>query len=350
MKENNQDDKKEFTLEYFFHLMVRTYFNQIKRENFYNDNSCEHIYQWMIDTIRKKVEEEPGKIDYYKKMLKIADKCYTLFSNPKVRDEIIQKDMKAEGFIKEYGGNILEQEKKKDEPKKEEIRQENMQDYRIKYDMSDLLDENCIVKSNNIRGGELGRRLSYTPRNGLENQYEDIKGRRNIVIQEIGRLNMTHSINIEDYITKYRVQMKIGNYPYKTVEVYSDINIAKMSNPQYREAVLQELLGTNNILLSNANGYIGQIVQTPIEMKGACTKKEGMLVDRYYYKINEQYALMYDPRHLSGVIWHERYKEIQKGENIKKIVLMDKKRGERERKREEERKMAEQERKSDTSR
>ena len=58
-----------------------------------------------------------------------------------------------------------------------------------------------------------------------------------------------------DYITKYRITKDDKEY-----EVYSTILAEDMKiNEQYRKAVLEVLLGDNNVELSNCFGYVGTI-------------------------------------------------------------------------------------------
>lgn len=297
-KEKN-DSKKEFTIETLFNAMVETYMGQVKRENFCNGNTSLQIYRLVISTIEKKIKEEPEKADYYNKMYEVAQKFFDLMNDPRVRDDIIKSNMKTPEFIKLYKEEILGK-------------------YKRQYDMSGLFRETYIKKADNTSQREMGKKLEYVPNSYKRCCYKDKKGNK-VTIEPIGKLYIKYWNGLETHVFKYRIQKQLQGNKYLIDEVYSNISIFDMDDPEYREAVLQELLSDNNISLSNSGGYIGEISETPEQLKGnnANGEDEKMVVGSYFYKINDRYSLKYDPEDLSSVMIYEkeRAKEMQERKN-----------------------------------
>lgn len=299
MEESKQSrNGNNFTINELFEAMVKLYVGQMKRKNF-SESDAMHIYQLAIGQIRKRIEEEPENSEYCAKMCEVADKFYGLVTDPKVIDEITSKRMGASEFMQLYRSSILGDEQRK-------------------YDMSDLFRRDYVVDADNEQSGEMGKRILYMPKTGAEHRYVDDDGKR-ISIEEIGRLYMGEWNGIRRDIPRYRVQREFDNNQYLTDYVYSNIRISDMDDEDYRRAVLQELLGDNNITLSNTGGYVGEIADMPEEMKNEAVGTQLELDGEYFYKVNDKYALRYDGVDLSAVMLHKQYKDLQKNDKVVSI-------------------------------
>ena len=73
-----------------------------------------------------------------------------------------------------------------------------------------------------------------------------------------------------------------------------------MDDVQYRDAVLEELLSDDNILLSNCNGYIGEIELDPKEKEPEEQQLETST--RFKYRIDNKYIISYNSTPLTAVI------------------------------------------------
>ena len=88
-----------------------------------------------------------------------------------------------------------------------------------------------------------------------------------------------------------------------------------MENPKYRETVFDELLNENNISLSNSCGYVGEIINTPLEQKQEGIGTEKMLDGgTYLYNIGNGYSLMYDAKDVTATIMIQKVMNMAKPE------------------------------------
>ena len=89
-----------------------------------------------------------------------------------------------------------------------------------------------------------------------------------------------------------------------------------MDNPEYKYAVLSELLSYNNIELSNSEGYIGEIRNVPNDSEKFEVESERENSRNYEYRVNDKYMLVYDSTDLDAVMRY-RSREMQQGRNSK---------------------------------
>lgn len=296
MEIEDKNSKKIYTVEEFYDLLVRTFLRQARTKAYASGDMDRKLYMWAVKSIQEKIKKDPDNKEYYYKMFDIADKFYEFISLPEVRNAIISGKLDASEFDSMYKEQILGDEKRT-------------------YDMSSMFREDYLMKSDNSQTGELGRKLLFMPQKGTSHIYKDAKGNE-IIIEEIGVLHMQQWNGVRSHVNKYRVQKQADNGSVDIKEVYSCISIFDMEDPKYQRAVLEELLSQNNIMLSNASGYIGEISDTPESMKGKEGKHEKMIDGMYYYKVNDEYSLRYDGADLSAVVLHEKYESTQKSKKV----------------------------------
>jgi len=140
------------------------------------------------------------------------------------------------------------------------------------YDKSNLIKENpndLLAKIPMSNGSEFFA-IRYLPR-----ESKTIYSDENITIEKVGTLNYKQLTACMDYITKYKITKGDREY-----EIFSTILAEEMGSEElYRQAVLEVLLGNDNIGLSNCSGYIGTIGRNIKDAENA-------------YEINEKYCLM----------------------------------------------------------
>ena len=279
MNEKNRED-----INNLFNMMSNYYMGQFKRKEFYNNDSAKRIYELVIEHIKK---QEKTSADYEKcqELREVADNFYNLIRNPKLREEVIRKDMKISEFMELYREEVLGDDKRK-------------------YDMSDLFNETFIKSKNSVKGDN-SRYLKYTPFHGETYEYTDEKGNEYYIV-EVGRLYMQQWNGLQNYIDKYSITRKENEEQVTVDEIYSNISIRDMDDEKYRNAVIRELLSRRNIDLSQTKGYVGEIVETPINLKKEKPGKEiNVGNSSYLYKINDKYSLLYDAAKLSAVMLQE---------------------------------------------
>lgn len=289
--------RKEYTSQEFFHLLTQLYLGQMKRETFYTDNNHINIYNEAVKLIQNKARENPENAENYAKLLEIADRFYDLVTDTTIREEIIEKDIKIPEFMHLYKERILGDKKRK-------------------YDMSDMFRQDYISATVDRITGQKNRNVVYIPQRSPQHTYQNKAG-QTVIIEEIGSLHMEEWNGVASSISKYRIQRQIGEEQYAVDEIYSNIRIIDMDNPQYREAVFNELLGENNVTLSNTSGYVGEIVEVPVELsKERIGTEKTVGGDTYFYKINDKYALKYEGKDISAVMIYEKGREMSNNSNI----------------------------------
>lgn len=143
---------------------------------------------------------------------------------------------------------------------------------------------------------------------------------KTISIQEIGRLNYTHSINMEDNITKYRITVRSASGQMTERDVYSNINQMKMSDGEYKRAVLEGLLSSHNLDDLSYDGYIGDIIK---RAKAENEKEDQVINGEFTHRISENYVLRYTAEDLTAVSMYEQKRKIGLMNSSKKVAEDD---------------------------
>lgn len=123
----------------------------------------------------------------------------------------------------------------------------------------------------------------------------DLQG-KSIYIKHIGTL-FYDTISSDDYIFQYRVSKQINKTDIISYEIFSDFLLSALyENVGFREAVIEELFSTNNIELSFANGYVGEICKSEGSIGDEHFDKDPKTgqISRYKYQISPTHALVYD--------------------------------------------------------
>lgn len=177
-------------------------------------------------------------------------------------------------------------------------------DKKRKYDMSDR-----------FSGGQIDSTL-FIPEDGFEVSVIDSSG-HTIIVKKIGAIKYSSFGVDNESIEKYKVTKILSNSVFSNFEVFSHIDLNELKeNEEYRKAVLGELLSENNIELSNACGYIGEIKNTkryPSQLRVGSQKENE---EKFYrYQVSEDYSLIVDPTDLSAVVSHTRKQELEKSQD-----------------------------------
>lgn len=247
-----------------------------------NDN-----YAWLLVTLENQekkdkegiVDKENNNENNYNKMREIIERFHNLLTRPDIAKELKETGIRDEDFVRKYKEEIFEV------PTRE-------------YDMSYLKRDSIISEYANEHKKEY-----ITPNaKPQEIEYTDSKG-KTIKIANIGELHYVEWTGIKDEMSMYRVKKEKDNGEFSEHYVYSNIIVANMDEPEYRKAVLDELLSDKNINLSNAGGYIGEISYTP-HKAGETVQlyTEDKKPDIYSYRISPQYALTYTSERVTAAI------------------------------------------------
>ena len=141
--------------------------------------------------------------------------------------------------------------------------------------------------------------------NAIENEFHDSNGNY-ISIQQIGRIIYSHSNNVENDISKYKVTIRDIRGRLTAIEVYSNLRLANMSDENYRRALLDGLLNKANLEKFNYRGYIGEIERkTNYDDEVNHKVVNGELT----HVIDENYVLKYKASDLTAVALHGELKK-----------------------------------------
>lgn len=260
-------------IEKLLEFMVQVYLG--RRANL-EENKIEEFYSSMINLLNTTFDKNTISKSLYDEFRGVIDRYYGLMQDPKIMQMIKNEDMTKRDFLNQIRFPVLNDSK------------------RI-YSMRDLYNRSQFLK-----GGFTLNNIKYQYKPAEENEYIDRQGNR-IRIRKLGQISFIHANNaIENGgIYKYRIQKESPKNRFLEYTVYTKIPVFNMSNPEYKDAVLEELLSTRNIVLSNAEGYIGEILLKP--------KQENELTENkttygYLYRVNDSCVLNYDAAHLTAVI------------------------------------------------
>ncbi len=233
-------------------------------------------------------------------LYEILDKTYKIFSDERTRTLLLKSGKKANEIVKQYGEKIIGDNKRT-------------------YGMEILFNKG-LIETGNIENGDKNS-IKYVPilsqgntqlREFVFRNYDE----KTVSITLIGTLHYKTSFGVEKYINKYRISKQTSKSVYLTDDVFSNISIPDMENPDYKEAVLMELLGENNISLSHTGGYIGSVHKAQSSLKtGEQSLKKGI----YEYRINDKYCLEYDAEDVTAVMTYQNQLEKEKKNSDKKI-------------------------------
>lgn len=279
--------------------------------------------------IENQIKKKPDTYQTMEQLQKMLEKAYIMFSNPEFVEIIKENNVTYRQFILQYGEMFLEDDKMKDnigdktnfslntyqEGEEQSAHKKTeklpLKNHVRKYNMSDRFDASMIASQDRDCKR---KKVKYVAKKGEEYVYTDLEGGK-VSIQEIGRLYYEAWNGLKSAISKYRVIKQVSEGALQTDEIFSNIRIFEMQNPEYREAVLQELLSENNIKLSKTGGYVGEIVDTPTNDPSFKIGCEKTISTDYFYRVNQNYTLTYQSEEIAATMLQaeiEKQQEKQK--------------------------------------
>lgn len=220
----------------------------------------------------------PDQVEKYEKLEEIIKSFYKLLSDPAVIAEIRETKIKDQEFIDKY---------------KEEI----LGDNKRQYDMSSLYESSLIGSSSDGKK----RKEAFVPsKEKIEFEFLDDKNNA-VRLIKLGDLLYEEWNGTRANISMYRIQREVAKGQFLESLVYTNIVIPKMNEPEYRKAILGELLSSNNINLSNAGGYIGEIIESP-KQDDELNYTERKTATSYQYRLSDKYILDYDAASVTAAV------------------------------------------------
>lgn len=254
-------------------FLVQVYFNRITSSK---EDTTSAIYSFLSGLANSKREEytvsKPKKA--------IIDSFFEIVGQPEVNVAIRTRKLTKEEFIEKYQEKILGDNKRK-------------------YSMRDLYSDGLVEKDT---VDSFSKKTIFVPaREKIDHSFSD-ESNETVKITFLGTLYFKEWNGTRASINKYKIQRKNKENDFPEEDVYTDIIMPKMEEPEYRKAVLNELLSYNNIKLSNCGGYIGKIEQAPRNVMDNSESREVQDSYGYSYRISDKYILHYDATELTAAI------------------------------------------------
>lgn len=290
-------------------------------------------YEYFINKLSTDEKRKPENLRVYQERRKIIEHCRDLF-----KDISIKKCVDAE--IATFRAEINSTEGKK--PTDSQTAKRLLQVFSEKfwgidkrtYDMSRLATKRMLSTVKNA-DGNVSKVVAYVsfedlqkkrPKENNDKQTSDDEKKKeppqitlhdkhgnSICIQFMGCLAYK-TLSSNEYIYKHHITKNINGVE-TSDDVFSNIDIfALQYNKELRDVVVSELLSTNNIERSNADGYIGEIS----EQKSPSLEPGDEKIDYqfYTYQITPKYALVYDGERIEAIRAYKQ-QEAMKSEQAK---------------------------------
>lgn len=128
-----------------------------------------------------------------------------------------------------------------------------------------------------------------------------------IVIRPKGKLSYYDPVGVREYVSCYEIiKEKMGSKVAQ--EVFTNIRMPELNNPEYARAVAEFLLSDENLSLYNYGGYIGEIEKAAVAQKNTRPIPPEQ-VSEWDLPRQSKYCIYYDPMALTAAKLFERQKE-----------------------------------------
>ena len=267
INQNTEFDKVQF---------LRTAVNQFIHKE--TPVSVDRAYEQLIGQLSMNVEPDATK----RKILKI---CRDLFTKSTFREFI--SNFQKQGVHPNQLTSIIV----------------NHISYKVlgrHFDMSNLCCEGMVSNVTPSSENNSNHTPETIPLEPIE--IEDVDGNR-ILIKYLDTINYQTGIT-EEYIKIYKITRYVGEKQLPHTYVYTELDFPRLSpddkNSEYYRAVANHLLSIENIEHSNANGYIGELVDVSTAKNGLKVGEERFETESndrfssYTYQISPNEALYFD--------------------------------------------------------
>ena len=237
-------------------------------------NDIDGCYENLMRLLASDEEKNPENRDFIQEKRKIIERFYKLMKDPTVISDIKNKRILKKDFLSKYANLILGKDLRK-------------------YDMSDLYNSSLIASNKRIPSMK-NIKANLRRDNRVTHRFTDNNG-NNFSITKIGELNYQEFTGLDTGISIYEIeQSSKGDETLAKRIIYSNINIQQMDDEEYRNLVLHELLGTDNLDKSNCGGYVGEILRRPRKNEQDTLFSESRNSSEYTYRLTDKYVLSFD--------------------------------------------------------
>lgn len=269
-------------------FMITACFGRIVSSDTQKLEQMKPTFKHMLENERK---SNPDQDSTYDELETIVDKFFEYISRPDIHDRIVSGEISKNDLSELFFTEGLNMPKRK-------------------YDMTDLYREDLIAPSKE-HPGRRAVTVHGRTRGGIPYTYQNKDG-QNITIKDIGSIGYKEWGGVRAGLTIYQVAKEQEDGSVVSNIVCSSISIADMDIPEYREAVLEELLSSENIIDSKVQPYVGRVKKMERQGRDDQPHTEWQDGTGYYYRVNDLYVLEYDPTELSAVMEARRNSHLNK--------------------------------------
>lgn len=261
--------------------------------SFVHARKKESDVETLYNKLRSRVPDDNSSQNTAKN--KILENCLELFQNTQAMEKFDEDKLPDEELAKRIMDTFSEK---------------ILGDAKRKYDMSDKYSKG-MIESKSFR---------FIPSNVYDELYlRDNDSNTKIMICRLGKLTYgTVSVGNES-IDKYAISILEEDTVTQKYEVFSYINFDELlKNGSYRQAVLSELLSINNIELSNACGYIGEIdaPNTSYKQQIGIGEEIDTGYGTYRYRVSEKHHLVFGSEPATAVMMWVKSQELNKKKEV----------------------------------
>lgn len=276
---SNIGNKKGMTPRSLINFMITTCFTRMKNINFEKLDSMKEPFKKMLDNESKRHQGEEQK---YAELMKIVDSFFEYIKDPKVLNRIASKELSRRDLEEMVLKDVLNMDKRK-------------------YDMRDLYRRDLISVSREDPSKRNVNILTRPPHKCPKHEYTNSEGKM-VLINDLGSVQYEEWGGVKASLPVYLIRKEQDDGSFSSKIVTSLIIISDMDDPEYRSAVLEELLSDENINKSNVGSYIGRIEKRRKQDPKDLPHTERQDLDEYTYRIDDNYVLKYDATELTAVI------------------------------------------------
>ena len=240
----------------------------------------------------------------------VLEACLRLFKNPKFK-ELIENEKKKRGIENKLSQENLLQIALLADLLTARLSEIVLSDRKRTYNMSEVSTVDTVSK--------VPDDLNLISENLATKNVTNILGHK-IEIHHIGRLKFKCRPSADGYIDKFQVTKQMGKDTVIVREIFSNIDLNRIDeDPEYAYVVANELLSQNNMDLSKADDYIGELDVPP---KGLEDGKEIFQSGLYAYKIpglkRNPLALYFDGTKIEAIrAYNKKLEKEQKEDEVR---------------------------------
>ena len=240
----------------------------------------------------------------------ILESCLSLFKSQKFK-ELIEKEKQKRGIENNLSKENLHQAALLANILADRLSEIVLSDRKRTYNMSEV----ATIDTVSTIPEDLKYNDEFLSSKTVTNMFGD-----KITIQHIGKLSFSCRPSADDYIYRYCVTKQMGKDSQIVRKIFSDIDLNRIDeDPEYAYAVANELLSQNNMDLSKADDYIGELDVPP---EGLEDGKEIFQPGLYTYKIPDlkrnPLALYFDGTKIEAIrAYNKKLEKEQKEDEVR---------------------------------